>query len=297
MILAWGICYYRPQMDDSFASLIDSSASILILLPTKPFFDQVAAGLGLFLSLHDRKETQISCPSELTVEFHRLIGVNKIISELGNKDLTIKFVDYNPQDIERVSADIENNEFKLMVIPKPGMVSPKKEQVELSFSGVSADMVILIGGANESHFPQLSSNDLAAAKIIHVGTRELALSAGKGVISFAKPGSSISEVVATIISKSEFPMDVDIATNLASGIEEGSKSFGGPEVTAETFEVFAELLKKGARRISKEKVERAAYPVGSIPGEEPQAQAVKAPSSKAPKDWLEPKIYKGTTVS
>ena len=105
-------------MENSFSSLVDSSASILILLPTKPYFDQVAAGLGLFLSLRDRKETQISCPSPVTVEFHRLVGVNKITSEVGNKNLTIKFVNYNPQDIERVSADIENNEFKLIVIGK-----------------------------------------------------------------------------------------------------------------------------------------------------------------------------------
>lgn len=284
-------------MEDSFNSLVDSSASILILLPTKPYFDQVAAGLGLFLSLRDRKETQISCPSALTVEFHRLVGVNKITSDLGNKNLTIRFVSYNPQDVEKVSADIENNEFKLMVVPKPGMISPKKEQVELSFSGVSADLVILIGGANESHFPQLVASDLAGAKIIHIGIRDLSVSAERGIISFARPGSSISEVVAALIVESVSPMDVDIATNLASGIEEGSNSFKGEEVTAVTFEIFADLLKKGARRVSKERVQREAYPAGSIPGELPEGATPKPVVGKAPKDWLEPKIYKGTTVS
>lgn len=304
-------------MNDSFLSLVDSSASILILLPTKPYFDQVAAGLGLYLSLRDRKETQISCSSPLTVEFHRLVGVNKITAEAGNKNLTIKFTSYNPQDVERVSADIENNQFKLMVIPKPGAHSPKKEQVELNYSGVSADLVILIGGANESHFPQLTSNDLAGAKIIHIGTRELAVAGDKGVISLARPAASISEVVAALINESGLTMDVDTATNLASGIEEGSNSFKGLEVTATTFEIFADLLKKGARRVSREKVQREAYPVGSIPGEVPQVTQPrpqpqnsrplvekvepkpeeKPQPAKAPKDWLEPKIYKGTTVS
>lgn len=284
-------------MEDSFSSLIDSSASILILLPNKPYFDQAAAGLGLFLSLRDRKETQINCSSALTVEFHRLIGVNKITSELGNKNLTIRFVDYNPQDVERVSADIENNEFKLMVVPKPGMVSPKKEQIDLSFSGVSADLVILVGGANESHFPQLASNELAGAKIVHIGTRDLTVGADRGIISLARPAASVSEVVAALITESALPMDVDTATNLASGIEEGSNSFKGSEVTATTFEIFADLLKKGARRISKEKVQRETYPAGSIPGEVPQVEPPKPAGGKAPKDWLEPKIYKGTTVS
>ena len=283
-------------MDNSLTSLVDSAASILVLLPTKPYFDQVAAGLGLFLSLRDRKEAQISCPSSMVVEFNRLVGVNKIASEVGNKNLTIRFTEYNPQDVERVSADIENGEFKLTVIPKPGFVSPKKEQIDLSFSGVSADMVILVGGANESHFPQL--RDLAGTKIVHIGTRDLPVTSENGIISLARPGSSVSEVVANLIKENELPMDVDIATNLIAGIEEGSRNFQGPDVTAATFEVFADLLKAGGRRTGKEKVQREAYPQGSIPGE-----AIKLPqeqdktSGKTPKDWLEPKIYKGTTVS
>lgn len=283
-------------MDNSLTSLVDSAASLLVLLPTKPYFDQVAAGLGLFLSLRDRKETQISSPSSMVVEFNRLVGVNKITSEPGNKNLTIRFVDYNPQDVERVSADIENGEFKLTVIPKPGFVSPKKEQINLSFSGVSTDMVILIGGANEGHFPQLK--DLAGTKVVHIGTRDLPVANGSGIISLARPGSSVSEVVASLIKENELPMDVDIATNLIAGIEEGSRNFQGPDVTALTFEVFADLLKAGGRRTGKEKVQRDAFPAGSIPGE-----AIKLPeeqkknTGKAPKDWLEPKIYKGTSIS
>ena len=78
-------------MENSLLTLIDSAASVLIVLPTKPYFDQVAAGLSLYLSVHDRKEASIFCPSPMTVGFNRLIGVNKISTELGNKNLTIKF--------------------------------------------------------------------------------------------------------------------------------------------------------------------------------------------------------------
>lgn len=286
-------------MDNSFSSLVDSAASILVLLPTKPYFDQVAGGLGLFLSLRDRKETQIACPSEMVVEFNRLIGVNKIVSEAGNKNLTIKFRHYDPQDIEKVSADIENGEFKLTVVPKTGATSPKKEQIDFSFSGVSADTVILVGGANETHFPQLK--DLKGAKIIHIGTRDLPIRGDAGIISFARPGASVSEVIAALIKENSLPMDIDIATNLVAGIEEGSRSFQGPEVTAGTFEIFADLLKAGGKRVSMEKIQRNAYPAGSIPGEPIQVEETKPASNKAPdkapKDWLEPKIYKGTTVS
>lgn len=279
-------------MDNSFSSVLDSANSILILLPTKPFFDQTAAGLSLFLSLRGKKETAISCPSPMIVEFNRLIGVNKITEELGNKNLAIRFVDYPADNIERVSYDIEDSEFKLTIIPKPGVVSPKKEQADLSYSGVSADTIILIGGANESHFPALSSKDLAGAKILHIGSRALSAPSISGIMSFAKAGSSCSEVVASFIKESGLNLDVDVATNLLMGIEEGSNNFSSPEVSANTFQTVSDLMKAGGSRSRKAAPQRENYPPGSIPGEKPTQG-----KGKTPKDWLEPKIYKGTNIS
>lgn len=286
--------------ENSLNSIIDSASSILILLPTKPYFDQVAAALGLFWAIRDKKETSISCPTPMVVEFNRLVGVNKITGEVGNKNLSMHFAGYEASNIERVSYDIENGEFKLTVIPKPGMPSPKKEQVEFSFSGVAADCVILIGGGNETHFPQLSSPDLAGVKLIHIGTRALSISNEKPVLSFAKMGSSTSEVVASLITQSGYSFDPDIATNLLMGIEEGSREFKGQDVTAETFELIAQLLRAGGRRVvAGGRIDRSVFPAGSIPGEIPgEVLSSAEPEQKeTPQDWLEPKIFKGTSVS
>src|SRR3972149_2927533 len=89
----------------------------------------------------------------------------------------------------------------------------------------------------------------AGAKLLHVGTRAITLGSGKEPISFAKPGSSISEVIATLINESGFSLDPDMATNLLMGIEEGSRDFKGPDVTAQTFEIVATLMKAGGNRI------------------------------------------------
>lgn len=284
-------------MENTLNSIIESANSILILLPIKPYFDQVAAGLGLYLSLKEKKQTSISCSTPMLVEVNRLIGVNKITTELGDKNLTMKFVGYHANDIERVSYDIENGEFRLTVIPKPGLPSPKKEQVELTYSGVNADTIILIGGANDSHFPAINSKDLMGAKLVHIGTRMLNLSGDKAVISFARPASSVSELIATIISENAIPMDGDIATNLVMGIEEGSNRFANPEVTAATFEVFANLLKAGGQRISSQKESRREFsPQGNFPQPDFSAEQIEK-KEETPKDWLEPKIFKGTSVS
>lgn len=282
-------------MENSFGSLIDSASSILVLLPQKPYFDQVAAGLALYLALKDKKETNVVCPTPMIVEFNRLVGVNKVAAEIGNKNLVIRFADYKASEIEKVSYDVENGEFRLTVVPKTGFSSPRKEQVNLSYSGISADTVILIGGGAESHFPAITTNDLAGAKIIHIGTRALSGDT-RTILSFARPASSVSELVANLIEESGSTLDADIATNLLLGIEEGSRDFKGPDVGAETFETVAKLLRAGGRRMPKERLDRTPYPQGAIPGETPQT--LQEPEKKeVPKGWLEPKIYKGTSIS
>jgi hypothetical protein len=281
------------MQDNSFSSIINSANSVIILLPQKPYFDQVAGGLALYLALKDKKETSISASTPMIVEFNRLVGVDKVTQELGNKNLTIKFTDYQANDIERVSYDIENGEFKLTVIPKPGVASPKKEQLVVNYSGVSADTVILVGGGNESHFPQLSSKDLLGAKLVHIGIRSLPISSGKEVLSFARPASSLSELVATLIRENGLALDADIATNLLLGIEEGTRQFSSSETTAETFETVASLIRAGGQRAGKSSVSKSPLP-GVMPVN-PLEPEKKEP--EAPKDWLEPKVYKGTSIS
>jgi len=284
-------------MNNSFSSLVDSATGVLILLPTKPYFDQVAAGLALYLSLKDSKDVSIMCPSPMLVEFNRLVGVNQIVTEAGNKNLTIKFTGYPAENVERVSADVEGGKFYLTVIPKPGMTSPKKEEMEFSYSGVAADTLILIGGGNESHFPILESKDAQGAKIVHIGTRELSVLPDKGVMSFARPAASVSEIITSLIKESGLVLEGDAATNLVLGIEEGSNHFAGGEVTAETFETFACLLRAGGKRFVKSPFVKGFYPFQTTRNESVEKDSVKESTQETPQDWLEPKIYKGTSVS
>lgn len=307
------------MIDNSFKNLINSSQEVLILLPSKPFIDQVAAGLSLYLSLLESgKSVFISCSAPMVAEYSRLIGVDKVTSDLGSKNLVINLVNYDANGVDKVSYDIENSQFKLTITPKTGFKSPTKEQIDISYGGTSGDLVILIGGANDSHFPALTKEEFKTAKLVHIGTRLLEiLNHDLEVLSFAKPASSTSELVANLIKEGGFAVNGDIATNLLAGIEEQSKNFQSNEVTADTFEIFAELLKLGGRRMPKIMPARS-YPQGAIPTR-PFTQIVnkvepafaEAAASKAmtpeeaemeldqeiPPSWSEPKIFTGTSLS
>lgn len=297
-------------MEQSFKSVIDNSSSLLILLPKNPYFDQVAAGLSLYLTLRqENKDASIISPSPMLVEHNRLVGIDKITSEVGNKNLIMSFSDYDASGIEKVSYDIEGAEFKLTVIPKPQTTPPAKDQVVISYAGVLADTVVLIGGGNESHFPSLQSADLASVKLVHVGVHDLTIQ-GRDLISFAKPASSISELVGNLLKEvvGESGFDSDVASNLLMGMYQGSRNFAGTNVTADTFAVAADLMKSGGKsqKAVEPKIERKSFPPGAIPGQMPQTEnkfEVEKPSEEkpeqldAPKSWLQPKIYKGTSVS
>lgn len=268
-------------MDQSFKNLVERGKSVLVMLPVSPSFDVVAAGLSLYLALKDKKSTSVACASDMLVEFNRLVGVDRITKELGTKNLVISLVNYNPDNLEKVSYDLEESgEMKLNIITKPEGTPPTPDQVKLNYTGVNADLIILVGGTDETSFPDLAKSDFADKRFAHVGVSEVKI-AGKDIISFARPASSISEIVGALVKESAYEVDADLATNLVMGIEEGSEHFTNVLTSADTFAMVAELMKLGGKR-SKQTIE--VTPVSTMPGQ-------------VPPNWMDPKIYKGTSVS
>ena len=308
-------------MDENFTSILAPAKNILVILPVKPSFDAVAAGLSLYISLRESgREAEIYCPTLMNVSYNRLVGVNFIKSEIGNRNLSITFPNYEPTSIEKVSYDIDNGQFKLTVVPKTGFTAPQKEQINVSYSGVNSDLLILIGGSVKNDFPSLSSKELSGVQVVHLGTRVLDANTDKGILSLAKPASCISELVTNLIKDNGFEIHPDIATNLVMGMEEGSIHFESSEVTPETFEVFAYLLRNGGQRMPKS-VPAGTFPPGAIPtqpfgqkvsqvanvsqvpqDEKLDAQDIEGTSEalepNPPADWLsQPKVYQGTSIS
>lgn len=270
---------------ENFYNAINEAKSIVVALPTKPTFDQVAAGLAMQLALSKSKGATIYSPMQMTVEFNRLIGVDKISSELGNQNLVIKLRNYPGENVERVSADIENGEFYLTIIPKPGNIAPNKDQLDFSYSGISADLIILIGGANESHFPIMTKSEMTNAKFVHIGVRELQNS--RNIMSVGRPASSDCEIAASVVldhnfknrpqggqmqqnmqptEDALFALNQDVATNLLMGIEDASAGFA-KDSNADTFMIVSQLMRAGGTRSSKQSTSPSDYPQGAIPSQ------------------------------
>lgn len=320
-------------------TIVDHAQEILIVLSANHTLDKVASGLSLYLALSSKgKRVSITCAAPMTVEYSYLIGVDKISNNfsIGNgKNLVISFP-YQEGSIEKVSYNIENETFNLVIEPREGYPIITPEMMRYTFSGGTCDLIITLGATRLTDLNSIYTNNegfFADKPILNIDSQANNELFGKSNI-IDPTSSSLSEVTTNLLSYLGFSLNADIATNLYSGISAGSQNFTSKETSANTFEAVAILLRNGARKAPGRsntittttsthptvtppayKINRPTFPNQprmqpiqqksfSTPAKQsfqpspPQPQAIKKNINQAetPPDWLKPKIYKGSTL-
>lgn len=293
--------------------------NILILTGANPSLDSVASSLALYLIFKKQaKNVHVSCPTPMTVAFNRLIGVNKIRNKIGNRNLTISF-NYVKDSIEKVSYNIENNKFNLVIEPKNGQPPLNSDKVSYNYSGVSADIIFIIGAAkleDLGNFYLTEKQTFFNSLTVNIDNKKNNTNFGKINLCDSSK-TSCSELIIALIQGLNLTIDQDIATNLYAGIKANTANFQAINVNAETFEFSAWCLKNGARKNQMANnlnsfVKKQAPPLRkninlgqqsspSLPFVQPTNSLnqpetlIENKEAKAPPDWLKPKIYRGNT--
>src|SRR5579883_2502148 len=133
--------------------LIDANQAIGILVSPNPTFDQMAAGLGLYLALKQmNKAVSIVCPTDVTVGVSSLVGIDKVQKSFGgagNGDLVVSFP-YREGEIEKVSYNVDGG--KLQIVVKAGQQGLSFNQSDVQFqqggSGSAPSLVFFLGIAD-----------------------------------------------------------------------------------------------------------------------------------------------------
>ena len=124
--------------------------------------------------------------------------------------------------------------------------------------------------------------------------------------------SSLSESIANLLIALNYKLDLDIAQNLMSGIADATNNFQDANTSSLAFEMAGILMRSGALRPGSHAVQRPARRDDFIKAQEqlvktqeiehkeaqPVGQSISQPVNtlnNPPEDWLEPKIYKGST--
>jgi hypothetical protein len=261
---------------------LNSGRNFLIAFPQKTNFDQVAASLALYLSLKKTgKNVSLVSPEPMRVEFSHLVGVDQVANKITGGDLVVT-LDYPITNIDKVSYNDDGGKLNLVVKTKPGAKPITREQTIFNASGSSLyDLIFLIGVVQAEDLGHLYQGDKDLLKKSPVASINNGTS-NVGTINLTNPqASACTEIVASLIKALALPIDEDIGSNLLLGLKQATGNFQNPKVNPDTFEAAAFALRMGGKK------EGTGLPVSS--GE----KSKKKPSP----DWLEPKIYRGTSLS
>ncbi len=274
----------------AFKELLPTVTSVVVLLPETATRDGLAAALALYLSLNQQqKKVTTAYPKSPIVGWSHLVGVNKLVQRLGNKNFIIS-LDYIEGSIDKVSYNIEGDKFNLVIEPRPGAPIFNEKNVSYTYGGMAADLIITIEAPTKealgAYFKE--NAQLFVEKPLVVFDNKVT-NTQYGKINIVRPTATLSELMTQFLRAAELPIDADTASNLYDGIVMGTRTFSLPQVTAETFETAAYLLRLGARKAQHPQRQEEMPVREMISGQDPEAP-------QPPPDWLKPKIYKGSQL-
>ncbi|PJE67822.1 hypothetical protein COU95_00255 [Candidatus Shapirobacteria bacterium CG10_big_fil_rev_8_21_14_0_10_40_9] len=269
--------------------LLGPAQNILICLPKSITLDQAAAGLSLFLSLGKAgKNVNIVSAEPMTVGFSHLVGLDKVADKISGVNLVLT-IDAPIENIDKISTQDDGKRLSLVIAPKTGMPPVSREQIIFNQGGTGTDLVITVGARRLEGLGKiyLENQGIFQGKpIINIDNNSQNSNFGR--LNIIDPdASSCSEMVASLICGMGFPADEDIGSNLLLGLKEETRNFQIEKVSADTFETAAFCLRVGGRREAVLKPEESVKEVKKVEEKKP---------SQPPSDWLEPKIYKGSTL-
>lgn len=289
---------------------LSTSQKILIVLPANPNFDAVASALSLRLALIEgSKNTIIYCPQPMTVEFNHLVGVDQIGQKLQGSDMIIT-LNYPVDQIERVSYNDDNGQPNIVIQPKNGAPQLSENITNYHFAGVGADLVFTIGVSDLMAVGDPANFQNAAIVDINFESQGI----GREAITVVDPtASSLSEIILGLISGLSLPVGPDTAQNLLDGLWRATNGLSGVTAGADTYEAVSICLRIGARK-------PVSQPLDTVPTHlsqgnlvKPKTQNIPSPlpstdsdimppvnrdisKKNPPTDWLQPKIYRGTST-
>ncbi len=307
-----------PRVSD----IITKGLNGIVVLPTNPSQDAIAAATALYLGLLKMgKNVTIVASTPIKSD---MAAADKVQSSLsvGGENLVVSFP-YTDGAIDKIDYHIQGDKFNLVISPRQGFPKLNPNQVQYSYSGGSFDFIVTVDAPNLNTVGTLyteNQTQFQGKEIINID-RHLT-NAFYGTVNFInKTSSSTSELVYKVLKQLDCEIDKDMATNLYAGIAAATNTFTSYSVNAETFETVASLLKSGAAKkinpqpmkqqtndqqsfqpIPQRPVSTPVFSVKQSGNERQQVQSITSVESQesqskegaqSPQDWLKPNIFKG----
>lgn len=287
---------------------IEKYNNISVVTRNNPSVDEMGAALSLYLSLKQTgKNITVATPSNPLVEVSSLVGIDEVITSLGGEggDLVVSFP-YREGEIEKVSYTRDDNFLNIVVKAGEKGLGFSEKDVRFTRGATVPEVLFVVGSPRVSDLGNLFDPAiLKDTMVINIDNK--AENQGYGdILMVSARLSSVSEAVANLILALNLKMDLDIAQNLMLGIATSTENFQSEHTSPLAFEMAGVLLRQGALRPTvmpqrrklnidieqRQKVQEEVKPqITETFEKKDEDQTLDNP----PEDWLEPKIYKGST--
>lgn len=240
-------------MNENTVRIIKSASSILIVLGKQAKRDGFAAALGLYLSLIQEGKSVHMCTEADATQAEGLVGVDKIEKtlQLGGNVLKVSFP-YSDGTIDKVTYNITDDRFNLLVEPKQGQSPLDSKNVQFAYTGGAVDAIICIEAQSLESLGNVYMENpdiFEQQKIINIDRRFDNKNFGiENIVE--KQFSSTSEIIFDILGLMRTNISPDASSNLYAGVASATNNFSSFSTNAHTFETVSALLKSGARKPS-----------------------------------------------
>lgn len=245
-----------------FRELLTDKKQILIIFPENPSHDLFLASYSLFTFLNNLTPTRILSPSfkvKLPTSIKSFVEISQIETELGKQNLLISFP-YQEEQVDKVSYYIGESDqrFYLTIKPRVGVAPLDSAQVEFSYAGTDADLIILLGVDDLEQLKQLyfGYENLYKNENNHVVTiQEFIPEFGSLNIDTSTESSYAEAIWQLLHGLEDMQSDVDflrtsvLPTLLLYGIESNTQALQSVLLQPATFMAVADLLQRGASRL------------------------------------------------
>ncbi|OGH10929.1 MAG: hypothetical protein A3B38_04195 [Candidatus Levybacteria bacterium RIFCSPLOWO2_01_FULL_36_13] len=300
---------------------IEKYQTIGIAFASGSNLDSTAGALSLYLSLKNLgKNVTVASPSSPLVEVSSLVGIDEVSTGFGGAggDLVVSFP-YKEGEIEKVSYTRDENFLNIVVKAGELGLGFDEKDVKYSRSGAAPELLFVVGTPRISDLgPLFDPAILKDTVVINIDNNSQNQGFGD-IVMVSNRLSSVSEAIANLLLALNLKIDLDIAQNLMLGLSNATDNFQSESTSPLAFEIAGILMRQGAtrpsqkiarRRVSEDdfikqqerqirvQSQESARDQEPIRQQEPvleQAEKKEKTVENPPEDWLEPKIYKGST--
>lgn len=270
-----------------FIDIVKSARTTVIAFPSNSSLDTLSAGIALYQALKDRQNIYLYSDKLHNQEMLPLS--QQIQTSIPNQKLIISIPD-NQVDNVTTQKDGITSDLEITIHPKPGTTALNHQDLKFSYKLPKIELLITFDDilTHGEQYPLIKQIIDQKPQIINLSLTQSSFPSVNLNI-FSNQLQSVSLLTYQLLSQISI-VNADIATTLLAGIQQSTSNFSKTNISPETFEAVADLLRRGGKRPG----QQTTYTVSSSPSNNLETTQTTAPTPiEAPRTnqvprWLNP---------